>query len=148
MCQPLKVIPQQEFDSYVPGNFPHVVEQSYHLIMASLTGICSSFCFPFMSMYICLALPEEKHICSVAFLSAQAVCLYNVVNLACPSWQMHLFVSCAFVCIRLSSMKIAQPSSSNKDVSEVSLCLPEQMLDPGLTFSAKWARWPLTLYRA
>lgn len=50
-----------EFDFYIPGCFPHVIEQSYQ-IMASLTGICSSFCFPFTSTYIYLVLPEEEHI--------------------------------------------------------------------------------------
>lgn len=134
--------------SHVPGYFPHVIELSCCAIMVSVTGICSSFCFPFISMYIHMALPEWKHICSIAFQNTQAVCLYKVVNLACPSWQMHLSASCVLVCIWLSSMKIAQPSSSNKGVSEVSLCLPEQMLDSGLTLSTKWARWLLSLFRA
>lgn len=36
---------------------------------------------------------------SVAFQSTQAVCLHQVVNSACPSWQMHLSVSCGFLCL-------------------------------------------------
>lgn len=51
-----------EFDSHIRGCFPHVVEQSYHLIMASLTGVCSSFRFAFTSTYTYLVLPEEEHI--------------------------------------------------------------------------------------
>lgn len=97
MC-PLESSSSVEFGSYIAGHF---LEQSCSLIMVSLTGICSSFCFPFTSTWICLALPEKKHICSEAFQNTQTVCLYKVVNLSCPSWQMHflyLVVLCAFGC--------------------------------------------------
>lgn len=56
---------------------PHGVEQSYHVVMALLTGVCSFFCFPFIFVYVCLALPKEKDTCSVAFQSTQTVCLYK-----------------------------------------------------------------------
>lgn len=97
MCQPSKVIPRQNLTL----RYQAISSCVRATIMPSLTGTCSSICFLFMSMYICLALCEEKHICSVAFQSTQAVCLYKVVNLACPSWQMWFFYILWF-CVHLT----------------------------------------------
>lgn len=76
------------------------------------------------------------YICSVGFQSTQAVCIYKVVNLACPSWQ-KFWVGLGFFCILCFCVHLAVkqencttgtivPSKPNKDVFEAFLCLSEQ----------------------